>query len=81
MNEEQEPAAAPARTGPDVVAPTNRVNVAFPFSKLTLQEPSGELAELADVIVELARIVEELAPGPGSTSLRARAEVVVQRLR
>jgi hypothetical protein len=35
-----------AHSGPDVVAPTNKVNVALPFGTIHIEESSKELAEL-----------------------------------
>ena len=32
------------RQGPGVVAPTTRVNLALPFSKITVEEPGKDLA-------------------------------------
>jgi hypothetical protein len=53
-----------ARTAPEVVAPTNRVNVAFPFSTITLQEPSKELAELAALVADLPGSSKDWPMGP-----------------
>jgi hypothetical protein len=63
------------------VAPTNRINVALPFSKIQTHEPSKELAELATVVAQLAAVVEKLAPGAGAKELRERALTVVAQLR
>ena len=43
---------------PPVVIPTNKVTVALPFSKITIEEPGRELAELAAIVAELASFVE-----------------------
>jgi hypothetical protein len=68
-------------TRPVEVRPTNRVNVAFgPFSKIEIQEPSREFAELAAVVAELAIIVEGLAPGPGAEELRRQAQRLAAQL-
>jgi hypothetical protein len=50
---------APAR-----VVPTAKVNVAFPFAQIKIQEPSQDLAALASLVSELAGLVAEAAPGP-----------------
>jgi hypothetical protein len=72
----------PARPGPVVVRPTNRVNVAFgPFSKIEIQEPSKEFAELAALVADLVTIVEGLAPGPKAGKLRQQAQMLAARLR
>ena len=47
---------------PPVVIPTNKVTVALPFSKITIEEPDRELAELAAIVAELAALVEAAAP-------------------
>ena len=51
-------AVAPrSRSAPKVVAPTNKVNVALPFSRLTVEEPTtltaGELISLAGLVVSV----------------------------
>ena len=51
-------AVAPrSRSAPKVVSPTNRVNVALPFSRLTVEEPAkltaGELISLAGLVVSV----------------------------
>ena len=51
-------AVAPrSRSAPKVVSPTNRVNVALPFSRLTVKEPTtlttGELISLAGLVVSV----------------------------
>ena len=69
------------RAVPEVVAPTNRVNVALPLSKITVQEPSEELAELAAVVAALADSLAELAPGERTTKLRKSARALAARLR
>jgi len=69
----------PPRSAPEVVAPTSRVNVALPFSKISVQEPSKELAVLAAIVAELAVIVEGLAPAPAAEALRKRARVLANR--
>lgn len=68
------------RPVPEVVAPTNRVNVALPFSSLRVEESSKDLAELAAVVADLTEIVEGLAPGPKMRRLRERARVLTNRL-
>ena len=74
--------AAPTRRRgvPEIVAPTNRVTFAFPFSKVELREPREDVVELASIVLELARAVEEIVPVPELTTLRERAEVLSARL-
>jgi len=69
---------ATPRSGPEVVAPTNRVNVAFPFSKIVIED-SKEFAELAAVVAELAVLIEEVVPGEAIKELRKRAQVLAVR--
>jgi hypothetical protein len=69
------------RPVPDVVGASTRVNVAFPFSNIKVQEPSKDVAELAAVVEALAEVVGELAPGPGADDLLRRAREVAARLR
>ena len=59
-----------AHSAPSVIAPTNRGNVALPFSSINIEESSRDLAELAAVVVELVTIVEGVAPGPKIKRLR-----------
>ena len=46
-----------SRPAPKVVPPTNKVNVALPFSKLTVEEPAkrtaAELISLAGLVVSV----------------------------
>ena len=68
------------RSAPRVVAPTNRINVALPFSKIQTSEPSKELSELADLVVELAAIAERLSLGREGETLLARAQALATAL-
>ena len=49
---------------------TTRVNVAFPFSQIKVQEPSKDLTELAGLVRELTDVLTEVAPGPKTADLR-----------
>jgi hypothetical protein len=64
-----------------VVMPTNRVNLALPFSKITIEEPAKELAELAAIVAELAAAVDVVVAEPDATQLRERAQALAVRLR
>ena len=82
MDTKQDTAVAPGiRQAPRVVAPTNKVTVALPFSKITLEEPGKEVAELAAIVAELTAIVEQVAEGPELARLRDRAEALAARTR
>ena len=59
---------------------TTRVNVAFPFSQIKVQEPSEDLAALAAVVRELADLVADVVPGSSTRELRKRARVLSARL-
>ena len=69
------------RKGPEVVAPSSRVNVAFPFSQIKLQEPSQELADLAGLLVDLVAAMSQWVPEDQLEELRARAQALHERLR
>ena len=69
------------RAAPAVVTPLTKVNLALPFSKITVEEPGKELAELASVVAALAAILERTADDPFLPELRKRAEALAARLR
>jgi len=75
--------AAPVRrrAAPEIIAPTNRVTVAFPFSRVEVHEPRQDVVELSAIVPELAKAVEGLVPVPELTALRDRAEALAVRLR
>ena len=69
------------RQAPGVVVPTTKVNLALPFSKITVEEPGKDLAELASVVAALAAVMERTADDPFLPALRKRAEALAARLR
>ena len=69
------------RPAPAIVTPLTRVNLALPFSKITVGEPAKELAELASVVAALAAVLERTADDPFLPELRQRAEALAARLR
>ena len=73
--------AARPRQAPAVVTPTTRVNLALPFSKITVEEPGKDLAELASMVAALAAIMERTADDPFLPGLHRRAEALAARLR
>ena len=75
------PEQGTVRPGTQVSAPSNRVNVAFPFSQIKVEEPSRELADLAALLVDLLSELSEWVPEERLGELRERAERVAQRLR
>ncbi len=70
-----------SRGAPEVVAPSSRVNVAFPFSQIKVEEPSRELAELASLVFELVGTMAEWVPEDHLEELSARARALRDRLR
>jgi hypothetical protein len=69
------------RKGRDIVAPSSRVNVAFPFSQIKLEEPSRELAELAGLVFDLVVAMAQWVPEDQLEELQARAQTLRERLR
>jgi hypothetical protein len=57
-----------------------KVNVAFPFSSIKVQEPSEELVALAALVRDLAEIVAEVAPDSNAQELARRARALAARL-
>ena len=60
---------------------TTRVNVAFPFSQIRIQEPSEDLAALADLVRDLAELLADVAGGSRGAELQKRAQDLATRLR
>jgi len=82
--QESTASARHSRQAPGVVVPTTRVNLALPFSKITVEEPGRELAELAAIVAGLAAAMEQAVPEPdgsGLPELRERANALTARLR
>ena len=67
------------RSAPGTVAPSSRVTVAFPFSKIELTEPSKELAELVDIVERLIGALETTMPGDTATELHERVAALARR--
>jgi hypothetical protein len=74
-------ADAKSETAPRVVAPSSRVNVAFPFSQIKLEEPSKELAELASLVFDLVAAMAEWVPEDRLEELQSRAQTLRDSLR
>jgi len=70
-----------AHSAPEVVAPTNKVNVALPFGNIHIEESSKDLAELSRIVADLAFVIESLAPGPKVKALREQSQLLAARLR
>jgi hypothetical protein len=72
---------AKPREATRVSAPSSRVNIAFPFSQIKLEEPSKELAELAALVFDLVGAMAEWVPEDRLDDLRIRAQVLRDALR
>ncbi len=68
-------------SAPEVHGATNRVNIAFPFSQIRVEEPSKELAELAALVFDLMGTMAEWIPEDRLEDLRARAQELRESLR
>jgi hypothetical protein len=71
----------PVAAAPSVHGPSHRLNIAFPFSQIKLEEPSKELAELAALVFDLVGTMAEWVPEDRLEDLRARAQVLRDALR
>jgi hypothetical protein len=80
MAEKIEPLPEPERAGPEIVAPTNRITVAFPFSHISIGEPSEEMAEMVKLLEELSELVVKAAPGAKAEAIRRRAHALQARM-
>ena len=69
------------RPAPAIVTPLTRVNLALPFSKIAVEEPSRDTAELASIVAALAAVMERTADDPFLPELHKRAEALAARLR
>ena len=69
------------RKTPEKVTSTTKVNVAFPFSQVKIQEPSQQLIRLAERVKDLADFVAEKHPDGEGQWLVRRAEQLVDELR
>jgi hypothetical protein len=58
-----------------------RINVAFPFSNLQIQEPSQDLAALANLVEDITALLVSVAPGTRADELKERAGALVEKLR
>lgn len=65
---------------PTVVTPLTKVNLALPFSKITVEEPGKDTAELASIVAAMAAVMERTLDEPFLPELRKRAEALAARL-
>ena len=73
--------ASKTRPSPHADVVTTRVNVAFPFSQIKVQEPSDDLAALAALVRDVADLLHEAAPVPKAQELAERAKTLAARLK
>ena len=57
-----------------------RINLALPFAKIEVQEPSADLAELASLLSDLVSAVADWVPEESLADFRSRAEALSTRL-
>jgi hypothetical protein len=69
------------KPGPDSEVVTTRVNVAFPFSQIRIEQPSEDLAALAELIRDLADLLADIAPSSKAGALGKRAQELAGRLK
>jgi hypothetical protein len=75
------PAGRAGGQAPRRVDSSTRVNVAFPFSQVKIEEPSAQLIALTALVAELADLVAGALPGPQATDLRQHAHELASKLR
>jgi hypothetical protein len=80
-NGSHHPDGGPGKRAPARVDSSTRVNVAFPFSQIKIQEPSDHLLALTALVEELAGLVAEKLPGPEAEALRQHAHELASRTR
>jgi len=73
--------AARKKSAPEKVTSTTHVNVALPFAKLEVHEPSEHLLALATLVQDLADLLARTTPGPDAEDLVGRAEALAAKLR
>ncbi len=79
--QQDSPPAHRNRAVPAVVTPLTKVNLALPFSKITVEEPGKDTAELASIVAAMAAVMERTLDEPFLPELRQRAEALAARLR
>jgi hypothetical protein len=78
---EQNSDASETKPTPSAEVVTTKVNVAFPFSQIKVQDPSDELVELANLLCELADLLADSAPESKAGELAKRARALAARLK
>ena len=78
----QRPDDRVGRWAPARVDSSTRVNVALPFSQVTIvQEPSGHVLALTAWVEDLADLLAGAVPGPQADALRRRAHELASQVR
>jgi hypothetical protein len=80
VTEQETTATRRARPVPTIVTPLTKVNLALPFSKITVEEPGKDTAELASIVAAMAAVMERTLDEPFLPELRKRAEALAARL-
>ena len=60
---------------------STKVNIAFPFSNIRIEQPSADLAALAVLVREMTDVLAELAPSSRTEDLAQRAQELAARLK
>ena len=68
-------------TAPEKVTSMTHVNVALPFAKVEVHEPSEHLLALAALLQDMADLLARTVPGPEADALLSRAEALEAKLR
>ena len=72
---------APQKTAPERVTSTTHVNVALPFAKLEVHEPSEHLLALTTLVQDLSGLLARTTPSPEAEDLLRRAEELAAKIR
>ena len=73
--------AARKKSAPEKVTSTTHVNVALPFAKLAVHEPSEHLLALTTLVQDLAGLLARTTPSPEAEDLLRRAEELAAKIR
>ena len=72
---------APQKSAPERVTSTTHVNVALPFAKLEVHQPSEHLLALTTLVQDLAGLLARTTPSPEAEDLLRRAEGLAAKIR
>ena len=68
------------KAAPERVTSTTHVNVALPFAKLEVHEPSEHLLAPTTLVQDLAALLARMAPGPDAEDLVSRAAALAAKI-